>query len=375
MINHFPVRHLVYCGACLAALVCYQPSCLAQRPLVRLTVRGTSVEGTPAAWSDHQLMLLGRDGMLSTIAANDVQQYTVVSSNFRPMTQREMRGLLLREFGRSFEVSGTGTYLVVHPTGQHDVWAPRFEQLYRAFSHHFSVRGLQIAHPEFPLVAVAFGSREQFVQYAQSLGIKLPPGVVGFYSMLTNRILLYDVTAGNESHTHLNKNVATILHEATHQIAFNSGVHSRLASPPRWLAEGLAMMFEAPGIWDPVHHPQLADRVNWSRFSAYLRLSRSARQSHPPIPLEQLITDSDELFAANPEAAYAESWAFSFFLSEKEPTRYVKYLALTATRRPFRRYRPADQRREFASVFGTNLPLLEARFVRFTQELRNLHGK
>ena len=39
----------------------------------------------------------------------------------------------------------------------------------------------------------------------------------------------------------------TIIHEATHQTAYNVGVHARFADQPRWLVEGLAMMFEAEG--------------------------------------------------------------------------------------------------------------------------------
>ncbi len=339
---------------------------LAQRPSVRLTVKGVVTEGTPAAWSDHNLLLLGRDGFLLNIASRDVQQYAAVSTAFRPMDQREMRGRLQREFGRAFDVSGTGTYLVVHPAGERDTWAPRFEQLYRSFTHHFGVRGTRIARPEFPLVAVAFKSRAEFVRYASQTGVQVPPGVVGFYSMLTNRIMLYDAGGKQSTSSKLTRNAATILHEATHQIAFNSGIHSRYAAPPRWLAEGLAMMFEAPGVWDPGHYPRLEDRINPDLLLAFVRYLKTGRQMHQ---LTHFIGQSDERFASDPATAYAEAWAFSFFLSEKEPTRYGQYLAVTAAREPFRKYSEAERLQEFTRVFGVDLDLLEARFLRFIEQL------
>src|SRR5207253_9543744 len=43
-------------------------------------------------------------------------------------------------------------------------------------------------------------------------------------------------------------NIATVIHEATHQIAFNSGMHTRYADNPLWLAEGMAMYFETPDL-------------------------------------------------------------------------------------------------------------------------------
>ena len=40
-------------------------------------------------------------------------------------------------------------------------------------------------------------------------------------------------------------NADTIIHEAAHQTAFNTGVHTRCGDSPRWLVEGLGTMFEA----------------------------------------------------------------------------------------------------------------------------------
>ena len=40
----------------------------------------------------------------------------------------------------------------------------------------------------------------------------------------------------------------TVIHEATHQIAFNCGLHTRYADNPLWLTEGMALYFETPDL-------------------------------------------------------------------------------------------------------------------------------
>ena len=44
------------------------------------------------------------------------------------------------------------------------------------------------------------------------------------------------------------QSVATIIHEATHQIAFNSGLQTRFADVPLWVSEGMAVFFETPDL-------------------------------------------------------------------------------------------------------------------------------
>ena len=91
-------------------------------------------------------------------------------------------------------------------------------------------------------------------------------GVLGFYSPTSNRVTLYDQGAGASNRRAWQQNEATIIHEATHQMAFNTGVHNRFAPTPRWLAEGLGTMFEAPGVWDWRNHNQLSERINRGRL-------------------------------------------------------------------------------------------------------------
>ncbi len=356
------------CG--LAATALHRPPATlraAESPTVQLRLDGTLVEGVPVAWSDHRVLMLSRSGFLWQFAPQQAQDYRLASTHFRPYSQSEMRGQLMREYGNRFDVSGTGNYLVVHPAGQRDLWAQRFEDLYRSFVHYFSVRGMRPATPIFPLVAVVFPTQHEYVQYVlQTEGTAPSPGIVGFYSTQTNRVVLYDVTRGENADPDWQKNASTIIHEATHQMAFNTHIHNRAAMPPRWAGEGLAMLFEAPGVSDPQRHPRAQDRINRERLNQFRQYADAAR---PEGSLPLLIQHSERLFASAPRTAYCEAWALTFFLVETEPAKYMRYLARTAARQPLHEYSPQECLQEFTDIFGTDLKMLEARFLRFVRGL------
>jgi hypothetical protein len=274
-----------------------------------------------------------------------------------------LRSRLSQEFGRGFEVSSTGHYLVVHPLGQSDQWSKRFEELYRSFVHYFSVRGLKLKAPEFPLVAIALNSRDEFLRYAARDGANVGQNVLGYYSPQSNRIALYDVAAGNKAAWHYN--AETIIHEAAHQTAFNTGVHNRFSPPPRWVAEGLGMLFEAPGVWNARYSSRSQDRINPSRLAQFRqRLGRRKVDA-----LANLI-GSDRAFQSDPEAAYAEAWAFTYFLVETRPRDYSKYLAVTAAKPDFQLTTSAERMADFTAVFGKDLKMLDALYRRFIASLQ-----
>ncbi len=273
---------------------------------VRLALDGDTLEGTPLAWNRSQVLLLTRSGYLLQFPPSKAEGFREVSKQFRPWSQSEVRGQLQREFGRRFEVSGTGHYLVVHPVGEKGRWARRFEDLYRSFVHYFNVRGMRPAEPEFPLVAVVFYSQREFLEYGRQAGGAIAPGVLGYYSPRTNRVIVYDVTHGQSTDANWHINAETIIHEATHQMAFNTHIHSRAAMPPRWAAEGLAMLFEAPGIWNARHHARLKDRINRGRLESFRRYAANRPAGYLP----QFVSLDARSFMSAPGPSYAESWAF-----------------------------------------------------------------
>ena len=354
--------------AVVAALGCFGRPALATGPLeamIEFSLQGQKVEATPISWNAREVHLLGRDGRLLSVDPAHVSDFTKSSAEFRVFSPSEFRAELIRELGDGYEVTGTGHYLVAHPRGQGDKWAQRFEDLHRSFVHYFSVRGLDPAPPQFPLVGIVCRDRAEFTRHAAEQGDSIPSGVAGYYSIQSNRINLYDMGAKTDS-ANWRQNAGVLIHEATHQTAFNTGVHSRYCPAPRWLVEGLAMLFEAPGVYDSHSFTRPADRVNRDR----LRVFRQDLVPHHRPEMLAALAASDDLFRANAMAAYAEAWALSFFLVETEPQKYTEFLKRTASRPPFREYTATERTADFTAIFGSDWRMLEARFLRFMAEVR-----
>ncbi|MBX7168259.1 MAG: DUF1570 domain-containing protein [Pirellulales bacterium] len=333
--------------------------------MIQLSVRGQSLEGMPLLWSKSEAVMLLRDGRLCELDPRAATDLRKTNPEFVGYSAGEVRSQLAGELGKSFEVTGTGHYLVAHPRGQRDLWSTRFEDLYREFVHYFGVRGLKLHEPRFPLVAIVWPRHEDFLRYAAADGPRLSPNVLGYYSPKTNRITLYDVTSGKGGAQDWATNADTIIHEASHQTAFNTGVHSRFGVTPRWLAEGLGTLFEARGVWNSRHYKAVQDRINQQRLADF----REGLATRPPGLLVELLS-RDDLFESQPQRAYAESWALTFFLVEQLPRSYTAYLQRTAAREPFANYPDTDRLADFQAEFGDNLRLLEARFLRFMEDVR-----
>jgi hypothetical protein len=350
-----------------AVALCTAPALAADRTpgMMQLQIGEQWVEGKPLFWSQRQVQVLARDGRLWDVSPAKVRTFRETGGDFKSYSSSDMRNQLRRELGTGFEVTGGGHYLVAHPAGERELWSKRFDDLYRSFVHYFRTRGFRLQEPEFPLVAVVWKKREDYFRYAQNDGAPIGADVLGYYSPMTNRITLYDSAQGNTNSDAWLQNAETIIHEATHQTAFNTGVHSRFALTPKWVAEGLGTMFEARGVWNSRTYTKQTDRLNLGRLNAFRRNLPQREKG----TLAQLVS-SDRLFDTNSGAAYAESWALTFYLVETLPREYARYLALTAARPGFEDYPSAQRLADFTSVFGGNLELVETKFLRYMAELK-----
>jgi hypothetical protein len=126
------------------------------------------------------------------------------------------------------------------------------------------------------------------------------------------------------------------------------------------------MLFEAPGVYDSRNHPNPSERVNWGRLRAFRDHLMSQHRSERFAAM----VASDQLFASNPGAAYAEAWAVVFFLIETDSSKLSLYLHRTASRPPFEPYPAAERTADFTAVFGNDWRMLEARFLRFIEGVK-----
>ncbi len=326
--------------------------------MVRLVVSDRSVEGEVLHRCAKNYYLLGRDGRIWTVPRKRVDRVVKTAPEFEPYSVSQMRAMLLRELGSRFEVTGSIHYLVAHPKGQRDRWAKRFETLYRSFVRYFSVRGFDLKRPPFLLMAIVCHDRGEFSRYAKQQSMGASPGLLGFYSLDTNRVVLFDQGDGGKEEKAWESTCKVVLHEATHQIAFNTGINDRFCRPPLWVCEGLAMLFEAPGVYASNRYRLQKERINRGRYEDFVRLPELR-------DLTARMTASDRFFQAAPSAAYAEAWALTFFLTEAHPTKFNQYLRRMARRPKFKPYTARERLDDFQAVFGSDGPRFDAQFKRF----------
>lgn len=353
----------------MLALLAAAPLAAAERsPLVEISVGERKLTGTVIAHDQQSCRFLERDGRLSQIDLQDVADYRVLGA-FRPFTALELRERLTREFPGS-SVIATGHYVVAAPPGDAQRLAGLFEELYRQFVVVFGARGFRMREPEFPLVAVVFPDAAAFESYCRQEGVRPQPGLRGYYLTTSNRVALFDTTSsGLTDGAGLD---GTIIHEATHQVAFNTGIHSRQGGDPKWVVEGLATVFEREAVrLNSPGTPALA-RINPQRFSWFGQYAHSGRRGANAL---SALVESDAPFDAQPLDAYSEAWMLSFYLLETRSADYTSYLQRLARRDHEQPYSAADRRRDFEAAFGRNLGLLDAQLLRYRQQLEASTGE
>lgn len=321
-------------------------------------VNGEKLEGQPLLWDRRDMHLLSRDGALHVFPNQSAKNSRKIERGFYPYKSSEMKNRLREEFGPSFDVSSSEHFLVVHAKESRQGWAGRMETLYRTFINSMRVRGISLKKPQVTMVAVVFRNRGGYRDYFKKIGRSIPSEFLGHYENHSNRVYLFDDGGSKE-------NMETVIHEATHQTAYNVGAHLRFAEQPRWLVEGLAMMFETPGMRESWSIQSRSSRINGYR----LRYFQKYLDRRPKDALVRLIA-SDKPFRTAGLDSYAEAWLLSFYLFETRSHDYSRYLARVAARPQFSTYPARARVADFANAFGSELKILDNQMLRFLDELK-----
>jgi hypothetical protein len=337
--------------------------------------RSVTVEGKLVVEAaDGGFLLLGRDGRLWTVRPARLINRERLDRPFSMMTGDELARALTDEYGGRFEIVRTRHYVIAsRTTPEYARWCGElFERLLSAFLDYWRSKGLELAEPRSPLPAVIFDDEQTFKAHAVADVGAFAGNSKGYYSVRSNRIVLYDLTAADRKRPAnaadvrrraavASFNAATIVHEATHQIAFNSGLHTRFADNPLWLTEGMAMYFETVDL-DEADAWRTIGRVNTMRRDRFLEFARRRRKRDS---LATLVSQRDRL--TNPRQAtdaYAEAWALTDYLISARPGQYVAYLKRIAARQPLAWEDDDARLAEFTSVFGNDLKELDAALLR-----------
>jgi hypothetical protein len=347
---------------------------------LELMVQDETLRGKLIAMDKSSAWLMSREGKLNELSVRDIKGLKRISSRFEPLSSAEVRDALQREFGKGFEVAGSEHYLVCAPLGKAREYAQLFEGIYRAFHGYFSVRGFRLASPEFPLVAIVFPDHKSFDEYCKGDGLRAFRGLMGYYLRTSNRVALFDPGDGKTARHSDDDSVLsgfvnasieagladTMIHEATHQVAFNTGLHSRVGENPKWIVEGLATVFESPGIRESAsQRGKVFQRVNRERYVWFQNFAQSRRKRKS---LADFVSE-DTMFQTAALDAYAQAWALSFYLIETRSSKYAGYLKAIASRDPLKAYPKEERLSDFKNAFGSDLNMLEADFLRFISRL------
>ncbi|MEO1525038.1 MAG: DUF1570 domain-containing protein [Planctomycetota bacterium] len=310
---------------------------------------------------DGGLMLQSDDGRIWVVQPEQITSRTGDDTELKPLTADEMAARMQEEMPSGFTVYQTSHYVIVHNTT--DRYARQvgllFEQLYRGFYAYWKNQGWRLPEPRFPLVALVLGDRNDFLKYAAAEVGGAAEMVFGYYHRASNRMMTHNMP-------NLERNVATIVHEATHQLAYNCGLQTRYADNPIWVSEGLAMYFESPDFssvskWRGIGR---VNQVNLTRWRKYL-------PRRPSDSLATLIADDGRFQnAATVESAYGESWALTYFLLRTKRKEFVKYMRLLSEGKRLAEKTPRERIEMFESAFGDPLSKIDRSFVLYMNRVR-----
>ena len=318
--------------------------------------------------TDGGILLLGNDNVLW-----DVQPDELVSRHHdeEPLVflePRELEAKVLAELSGEFRTHRTRHYLIIYDTSRaYAQWVGGlYEQLHTAFTTFWRRMGIDMQSSDTLLVGLVFRDQASYLLYARQELDAAAESIIGYYSLHTNRIAMYDLTgaavgSGRGLRSRIlaardaERMVATVIHEATHQLAFNSGLQSRAADVPVWLSEGIAMYFETP---------DLSSRKGWRSLGAVnpMRAYRydQYRIGRPADSLRTLLQDDTRFrHTGNAEDAYAEAWLLCHYLMRRHPEAFVHYIKTLARRKPQIPVSPDERIGDFLSTVAGDLESLD----------------
>ena len=324
--------------------------------------------------------------MLWTVEPADLVKHITDAAPFVPFARDEMTERLLGELPDGFDVHRTDNYLIFYNTSRsYAGWCGSlFERLHMAFTNVWSRRGFDLVEPEFPLSAIVFADKRLYIEYSRDKLGDAAESIVGYFDMQSNRMVMYDLTGLEASgmpqgrggtYQQINRilsqagaaaTVSTIVHEATHQIAFNCGLHTRYSDCPLWFSEGIALFFETPDLRSTTGWRNIGaiNRPRLSRFRSYLG-------TRFPDSLETLVADDTRFTNLEHSLdAYAEAWALTYFLYKQRPKEYVAYMKLLSEKEVLIWDDKEARLADFKKAFGDDMGRLDAEFVRYMMGLR-----
>lgn len=362
--------------------------CAAQPSASLMRINGLTSTETPTVEGrilvtaqDGGLLLEDRSGRIHQLRAGEFQSTEETGQEFVHLNTEELAASLLRQTGGAFQIRQTDHYVLCSSATElyTEYVAQLLEKTHNEFRRFMESLQVPLKDSAAPLPVIVFGDSDRFLEFA---GRQHPEtsfaDVPGYYSLRHNQMLITAPSGMKDYRSRSDvlrelkrqpRQVETVVHEAVHQLAFNTGVQVRYADNPMWLSEGLAVYFESangrsatlwnrPGEPNRIHLPGAQTCItNEERFQ--LSLTDLVR------------TDAAFLSADTAASAYAESWALVHYLTEKQPKALGQLLKELGQRTPLIAVSPESRVTSLTSAAQQTLSELETQVVRHIKRMRS----
>ena len=354
---------------------------------------------------DGGMILRDRQGKLWPLQPDQIKNRSTDDTPFKLMESTELGKEILKELPPDFSIHKTKHYLILYNTSKaYAQWCGGlFERLFRAYNNYWVRRDMTLSPPEMPMVAIICKDKQTWHHYAgREVGAAVD-SIDGYYNLITNRIATYDLTANSQASVRQSKSrniseinrllsqpragqlVATVIHEATHQIAFNCGIQQRLSDIPIWLNEGMAMYFVTPDLRSKKGWRGMGE-INVNRL---VQFRNYLQQRRPEDSLYSMIANEERMQGRSEDTrfrgqqgildAYSEAWALTYFLLTYQQDAFIKYLQFLGKKKPGRAESDEQKIEDFEAFFGS-MDSLDKEFTqRMRKEIkrnaRNIDGK
>lgn len=282
-----------------------------------------------------QLMVEESTSAIYIVPGVDPAARRSIDEPFAYLSDEQMADFLRQQMGASFRVVQTEHYLLCSAaTPLYTEYCGKLlERVHDQFYQFFADRGLTLQPLRGRLPVIMLAGKDALQQFASQQHPETDfSETPGYYSLRHNQMLIGGAVASRpfrratdvarEMREHV-REVETIVHEAVHQLAYNSGLQVRYADNPMWLSEGLAVYFESTSG---------RSSLGWSRPGEVSRLHLPTLK--PARPLNRMPYALSEL-AVSPQgfaqqdlmaASYAESWAIVHYLAVRRKEALIRLL-------------------------------------------------
>jgi hypothetical protein len=290
------------------------------------------------------------------------------------------------------------------------------EMVYESFLLRFYASGVELELPAERLKVVLFNEHRDFLHFAESLSPALK-SASGFWDSSTNVVFFFDHGTTAEfkllqkisddlqkmkaegAKTRMserpiykvgkrlillkdlarmadtvellvqidreNNDISVVTHEATHQMAGNTGLLPRDIMIPTWAHEGLATYFESPkdAAWSGI------GAVNEERLEMYRLLEKSPVRAGIDFTVTDQIFDTAVTLGGTLHG-YGQAWALTHFLMERHFDKLMAYYRRLGEMPPHVMLNPAVLTGLFNEVFSEDRARLELEWRNYMRSLR-----